>query len=84
MRDSHERERAQAEKTKYWSVIGSVVGTCLGIIGTTVNNRMRMRELRELVTRSANGERLMDITENLEKSVSTHEGKLGDVVSQVT
>ncbi len=52
VRDSHEKERAQAEKTKYWSVIGSVVGTCIGILGTTVNNRMRMRELRELVTRS--------------------------------
>ncbi len=25
VRDSHEKERAQAEKTKYWSVIGSVV-----------------------------------------------------------
>ena len=39
VRDSHEKERAQAEKTKYWSVIGSVVGTCLGIVGTTINNR---------------------------------------------
>lgn len=25
VRDSHEKERAQAEKTKYWSVIGSVL-----------------------------------------------------------
>ena len=33
VRDSHEKERAQAEKTKYWSVIGSIVGTCIGIIG---------------------------------------------------
>lgn len=31
VRDSHEKERAQAEKTKYWSVIGSVIGTLLGI-----------------------------------------------------
>ncbi len=49
VRDSHEKERAQAEKTKYWSVIGSVIGTCLGVIGTTVNNRLRMRELRQVV-----------------------------------
>jgi hypothetical protein len=52
VRDSHEKERAQAEKTKYWSVLGTVIGTCLGIIGTTVNNRMRMRELRQIVTDS--------------------------------
>merc|ERR1719481_624693 len=39
VRDSHEKERAQAEKTKYWSVIGSVIGTCIGIFGTTINNR---------------------------------------------
>ena len=31
------------------SVIGSVVGTCLGILGTTINNRMRMKELRQIV-----------------------------------
>ena len=47
VRNSHEKERAQAEKTKYWSVLGSVIGACIGIIGTTINNRMRMRELRQ-------------------------------------
>ena len=25
VRDSHEKERAQAEKTKYWSVLGSII-----------------------------------------------------------
>merc|ERR1712071_550029 len=49
VRDSHEKERAQAEKTKYWSIIGSILGTMLGIFGTSVNNRMRMKELRNLV-----------------------------------
>jgi len=39
VRDSHEKERAQAEKTKYWSILGSILGTCIGIIGTTINNR---------------------------------------------
>lgn len=53
VRDSHESERAQAEKTKYWSVIGSIIGTCLGILGTTINNRLRMRELRQLVKDAA-------------------------------
>lgn len=49
VRDSHEKERAQAEKTKYWSIIGSILGTMLGILGTSINNRMRMKELRNLV-----------------------------------
>lgn len=49
VRDSHEKERAQAEKTKYWSIIGSILGTMLGIFGTTINNRLRMKELRSLV-----------------------------------
>ena len=52
IRNSHEKERSQAEKTKYWSVLGSVIGTCLGILGTTINNRLRMRELRQIVTDS--------------------------------
>ena len=30
VRDSHERERARAERTKHWSVIGSVGGAALG------------------------------------------------------
>jgi len=49
VRESHEKERAQSEKTKYWSIIGSICGAIIGIIGTTVNNWLRMRELRGLV-----------------------------------
>lgn len=30
VRDSHEKERARAERTKHWSVIGSVGGAALG------------------------------------------------------
>ena len=39
MPSSHEKERAQAEKTKYWLVLGSILGACIGIVGTTINNR---------------------------------------------
>lgn len=53
VRDSHEKERAQAEKTKYWSIIGSVVGTMFGIFGTTINNHLKMKELRSLVEQTA-------------------------------
>lgn len=50
VKDSHEKERAQAERTKYWSVIGSVVGTVIGVVGTTINNEFKMRQLRKLVS----------------------------------
>lgn len=30
VRDAHERERARAERTKYWSVVGSLGGAFLG------------------------------------------------------
>lgn len=50
VKESHEKERAQAERTKYWSVIGSIVGTVIGVIGSSVNNEFKMRELRRLVT----------------------------------
>ena len=55
VRDSHESERAQAEKTKYWAILGSIIGTSLGILGTTINNRLRMRELRQIVRDAASG-----------------------------
>lgn len=53
VRDSHEKERTQAEKTKYWSIIGSVLGTVLGIIGSNINGNLHMKELRQLVRDAA-------------------------------
>ncbi|OQR66650.1 coiled-coil domain-containing protein 51-like [Tropilaelaps mercedesae] len=50
LRESHEKERAQAEKTKYWSIIGSIMGTVIGIVATTINNQYRLHQLRKLVT----------------------------------
>lgn len=53
VRESHERERARAERTKYWSLIGSVIGATIGILGTSVNNYFRVRELRGIIKESA-------------------------------
>lgn len=36
LRDSHEKERAQSEKTKYWSLVGSCIGALIGIIGELI------------------------------------------------
>ncbi|XP_067935125.1 mitochondrial potassium channel-like [Watersipora subatra] len=49
LRDSHSKESAQAERTKYWSLGGSLIGACLGVIGSSVNNRMRMRQLKSMM-----------------------------------
>lgn len=37
------------EKTKYLSIIGSVVGAVLGIIATSINHALKMRDVRQLV-----------------------------------
>jgi len=55
VRESHEKERTRAERTKYWSVMGSIIGAAIGIIGTSINNYLRMRELKGLVKESTVG-----------------------------
>ncbi|CAH1266235.1 CCDC51 [Branchiostoma lanceolatum] len=49
VRSSHEKERARTERTKNWSIIGSVTGAIIGIVGSTAVNRSRMKELRSLI-----------------------------------
>ena len=71
VRDSHEKERAQAEKTKYWSIIGSVLGTMVGVVGTTINNRLRMKELRDLVENTAKSNHIFSNIEELSREVSS-------------
>ncbi len=55
VRESHEKERARTERTKYWSIIGSIIGAIIGILGTSINNYLRMREIRGIVSESAEG-----------------------------
>lgn len=50
LRESHEKERARAERMKYWGIMGSIIGAVIGIFGTSVNNYLRMKELRGIVT----------------------------------
>lgn len=72
VRDSHEKERAQAEKTKYWSIIGSVLGTILGVVGTSINNHMKMKELKNLIESTAKSSNVFTNLEQLSKEVSAH------------
>lgn len=43
VRESHEKERTRAERTKNWSIIGSVLGALIGVIGSTYVNRVRLQ-----------------------------------------
>lgn len=38
LRQSQEKEKMRVERTKYWSLIGSIVGTLLGIIGKKISS----------------------------------------------
>ncbi len=75
VRDSQEKERAQAEKSKYWSIIGSICGAVIGIVGTSINNWARMRELRRLMTEGPQ-EHHYKIRSDLEVSLSKQEQAL--------
>ncbi|XP_018602392.2 mitochondrial potassium channel [Scleropages formosus] len=55
VRESHEKERARAERTKNWSVIGSVLGALIGVMGSTYVNRVRLQELKNLLLEAQKG-----------------------------
>ncbi|XP_063605035.1 uncharacterized protein LOC134780317 [Penaeus indicus] len=57
IRDCHERERFQAEQSKYWSIIASLVSAALASIITSINNWVRIREVKEHV--NTNSKQLM-------------------------
>ncbi|KAH9504803.1 Coiled-coil domain-containing protein 51 [Bulinus truncatus] len=85
LRESHEKERARAEKTKYWSIIGSVVGAIIGIAGTTFNNMKRMKELRAIITESAeNTAEYKEVADNLIKTVASQQSKSENFISPVS
>ncbi|MBN3305829.1 mitochondrial potassium channel [Amia ocellicauda] len=55
VRESHEKERTRAERTKNWSVIGSVLGALIGVLGSTYINRVRLQELKSLLLEAQKG-----------------------------
>lgn len=63
---SHEKERAQGEKTKYWSIFGSLFGAFLGIVGTTINARMRHKQTKDILLQtSAHVAQIEEAVQNL-------------------
>ncbi|XP_076985537.1 mitochondrial potassium channel isoform X2 [Tamandua tetradactyla] len=55
VRESHEKERSRAERTKNWSLIGSVLGALIGVAGSTYVNRVRLQELKALLLEAQKG-----------------------------
>ncbi|XP_028854456.1 mitochondrial potassium channel isoform X2 [Denticeps clupeoides] len=70
VRESHEKERARAERTKNWSILGSVLGAVIGVLGSTYINRVRLQELKSLLLEAQKGP--ADLQEVIRDQVSMH------------
>uniref|UniRef100_A0A1B6LD19 Coiled-coil domain-containing protein 51 n=1 Tax=Graphocephala atropunctata TaxID=36148 RepID=A0A1B6LD19_9HEMI len=84
LKESHEKERAQAERTKYWSVIGSVIGTVIGVVGSSINNEFKMRELRKLVMESAaHSQQSVEVDKMAAAVLTRHEEQLSQIIGEM-
>lgn len=72
LKDSHDRERIQAERTKYVSIVGSILGTIIGIIGSTIINTWKMNEFKRMVLES-----------KIDTSSSSNSDQIKQILSQV-
>ncbi|XP_053525168.1 mitochondrial potassium channel [Artibeus jamaicensis] len=70
VRESHEKERARAERTKNWSLIGSVLGALIGVAGSTYVNRVRLQELKVLLLEAQKGP--MSLQEAIREQASSY------------
>ncbi|NXI40375.1 CCD51 protein, partial [Galbula dea] len=84
VRESHEKERTRAEKTKNWSIIGSVLGAIIGVLGSTYVNRVRLQELKVLVLEAQKGP--INLQEAIKEQASSHylqQKDLSDVIAEL-
>lgn len=73
VRNSHERERLRAERTKHWSVIGSIGGAALGILGSTVVNYIRLKQIKNSIKET--GTALIEKTDEITDLVKSQDGE---------
>ncbi|XP_072276810.1 mitochondrial potassium channel [Pyxicephalus adspersus] len=82
VRESHEKERTRAERTKNWSIIGSVLGAIIGVMGSTYINRVRLQELKSLLLEAQKGP--ISLQEAIHEHASVHRSQqqdLGELIS---
>ncbi|KAE8612466.1 hypothetical protein XENTR_v10012868 [Xenopus tropicalis] len=77
VRASHEKERTRAERTKNWSIIGSVLGALIGVMGSTYINRIRLQELKSLLLEAQKGP--VSLQEAIHEHASVHKGQQKDL-----
>ncbi|XP_070591802.1 mitochondrial potassium channel isoform X2 [Erythrolamprus reginae] len=84
VRESHEKERTRAEKTKNWSIIGSVVGALIGVLGSTYVNRVRLQELKALVFEAQKGPAsLQEALRDQATAYHSQKQDLGDLIASL-
>ncbi|NWQ79493.1 CCD51 protein, partial [Columbina picui] len=84
VRESHEKERTRAEKTKNWSIIGSVLGAIIGVLGSTYVNRVRLQELKVLVLEAQKGP--INLQEAIKEQAFSHslqQKDLSDIIADL-
>ncbi|XP_042311231.1 mitochondrial potassium channel [Sceloporus undulatus] len=84
VRESHEKERTRAEKTKNWSIIGSVLGAIIGVLGSTYVNRVRLQELKALVFEAQKGPiSLQEAIREQASSYNSQQRDLSDLIANL-
>ncbi|XP_075040297.1 mitochondrial potassium channel [Mixophyes fleayi] len=77
VRESHEKERTRAERTKNWSIIGSVLGAIIGVMGSTYINRVRLQELKGLLLEAQKGP--ISLQEAIHEHATVHQSQQKDL-----
>ncbi|XP_043977076.1 mitochondrial potassium channel [Gambusia affinis] len=84
VRESHEKERTRAERTKNWSIIGSVLGALIGVMGSTYINRVRLQELKNLLLEAQKGpESLQEALKVQAGNHQTQQDQLGELIDSL-